>query len=498
MTPVRKIVANLRDPEEVRVAILEDGRLAELLVEHMWERQRAGEIYKARVDSVLGGMQSAFLNLGDGRNAFLHLADARGMEVRPNTEMLVQVVKAARKGKGARVSPRLALPGRHLVLVPGGHDIGVSRRIADDRERRRLRKMARDFRPEGFGLIVRTVSEGVGEGELEADVEELLALWREIEHQSRRQPAPCLLYRDLGLLGKVLRDELNDAVDEIVLDSSEDEERIRSYVARCFPSSSPEVSVYSGVTPLFDYLGIEREIAAALDRKVWLPSGAYLVVEQTEALTVIDVNTGKFVGDVDLRHTVLDTNLEAAGEIARQLRLRGIGGIVVVDFIDMDHAQDRKALLDRLEEVFRSDRCRAKIFGVTELGLVEITRKRARVDLRTALTRGCPECGGAGWVMREESLAMVLKRFLRKVCLSGRAEAYLLEVHPALGTYVMENCLGLWEEEFGRRFFLVKAPEFAWGKFRLDAQGTLGQMEHRLQVWKTREPFSGVLGTAIP
>ncbi|HQK25958.1 MAG TPA: ribonuclease E/G, partial [Synergistaceae bacterium] len=216
------------------------------------------------------------------------------------------------------------------------------------------------------------------------------------------------------------------------------------------------------------------------------------------ALTVIDVNTGKFVGDVDLRHTVLDTNLEAAGEIARQLRLRGIGGIVVVDFIDMDHAQDRKALLDRLEEVFRSDRCRAKIFGVTELGLVEITRKRARVDLRTALTRGCPECGGAGWVMREESLAMVLKRFLRKVCLSGRAEAYLLEVHPALGTYVMENCLGLWEEEFGRRFFLVKAPEFAWGKFRLDAQGTLGQMEHRLQVWKTREPFSGVLGTAIP
>ncbi|HOU33668.1 MAG TPA: ribonuclease E/G, partial [Synergistaceae bacterium] len=166
MTPVRKIVANLRDPEEVRVAILEDGRLAELLVEHMWERQRAGEIYKARVDSVLGGMQSAFLNLGDGRNAFLHLADARGMEVRPNTEMLVQVVKAARKGKGARVSPRLALPGRHLVLVPGGHDIGVSRRIADDRERRRLRKMARDLRPEGFGLIVRTVSEGVGEGEL--------------------------------------------------------------------------------------------------------------------------------------------------------------------------------------------------------------------------------------------------------------------------------------------------------------------------------------------
>ena len=498
MTPGRKIVANLCDPEETRVAILEDGHLAELLVDHMWERQRTGEIYKARVDSVLGGMQSAFLNLGDGRNAFLHLADARGMEVRPNTEMLVQVVKSARKGKGARVSPRLALPGRHLVLVPGGHEIGVSRRIADDRERKRLRKMARGLRPEGCGLIVRTVSEGVGEEELGADVAELLALWQEIEHQSQIQTAPCLLYRDMGLLGKVLRDELNDTVDEVVLDAPDDAERIRSYVARFSPVSPPEVSVYTGAVPLFDYFGIEREITAALDRKVWLPSGAYLVVEQTEALTVIDVNTGKFVGNVDLRHTVLETNLEAAGEIARQLRLRGIGGIVVVDFIDMDHAQDRQALLDRLEDVFRSDRCRAKIFGVTELGLVEITRKRARADLRTALTRGCPECGGSGWVLKEESLALVLKRFLRKVCQSGKAEAYLLEVHPALGAHIVENCLALWEEEFDRRFFLVAVPEFAWGKFRLDAQGTLGQMEHRLRLWKNKEALPSVLGTTLP
>jgi ribonuclease G len=487
MNIVRKIIANAIDPEETRVAIVEEGRLAEMFVERMWERQRTGEIYKARVDSVLPGMHSAFLNLGDGRNAFLYLADARGITVKPNGELLVQVVKSARKGKGARVTPRISLPGRYLVLVPGGHEVGVSRRILDEDERKRLRRVARALRPDEMGIIVRTVAEGMDDEALRRDLEELLVFWQEIEYNAKKQSAPCLLYRDLGLLGRVLRDELTEEVSEIVVDCEEEAERVRSYVTRFSAGTVPEVNVYRGATPIFEFFGIERELEAALDRKIWLPSGAYLIVEQTEALTVIDVNTGKFTGKTDLRSTVLETNLEAAEEIARLLRLRAVGGIVVIDFIDMEHEEDRQTLLDRLHEVFQHDRYRAKVFGVTQLGLVEITRKRARPDLRSTFTRGCPFCGGSGWVLKEDSVAMSLKRFLRKVICSSKSEAMVVELHPVVARYVAETYLASWEEEFERRLFLVENPDAAWEKYRMETQGALEQVERKLSLLAGRE-----------
>ncbi len=483
-----KIVANLMDPEECRVAILEEGRLAELFSEKMWERHAPGEIYKARVDSVLPGMHSAFVNLGDGRNGFLYLADARNVLVEPNREILVQVIKSARKSKGARVTTRLSLPGRFLVLVPGGKEVGISRRITQEDERKRLRRLVRGLRPEGCGVIVRTVAEGLDAWIIEKDLGELLELWERIRHDGEVQKAPCLLYRNLGLLERVLRDELNERVDEIILDSPEEEPHVRTILSRfCEGTEKPEINLYRGKAPLFDALGIEKEIAGALERKQWLPSGAYLIIDQTEALTVIDVNTGKFVGTSTLRETIRKTNLEAAREISRQLRLRAIGGIVVVDFIDMDVPEDRDTLLGELEEYLRKDRSSARVFAVTRLGLVEMTRKRSRQDLKTALTRGCPFCKGNGWVLKEEEVAFSIKRFIRKVAQSSRAEAYMVEAHPEICRHMAENYLVSWEEEFEARFFLVEVPEFAWDKFRMGGQGSLEQIRHVCSLLEQKE-----------
>jgi len=482
-----KIVANLMDPEECRVAILEEGRLAELFSEKMWERHAPGEIYKARVDSVLPGMHSAFVNLGDGRNGFLYLADARNVTVEPNREILVQVIKSARKSKGARVTTRLSLPGRYLVLVPGGKEVGISRRITEEEERKRLRRLVRSLRPQGCGVIVRTVAEGMDTWIIEKDLEELLELYERIRHDGEVQKAPCLLYRNLGLLERVLRDELNEKVDEIVLDSPEEEPHVRAMLSRFCQGEKPEINLYRGKAPLFDALGIEREIAGALERKQWLPSVAYLIIDQTEALTVIDVNTGKFVGTSNLRETILKTNLEAAREIPRQLRLRAIGGIVVVDFIDMEVPGDRDILLQELEGCLRRDRSSARVFAVTRLGLVEMTRKRSRQDLKAALTRGCPFCKGNGWVLKEEEVAFSIKRFLRKVDQSSRGEAYLIEAHPDICRHMAENYLASWEEEFEARLFLVEVPEFAWDKFRMGGQGSLEQVRHICSLLEQKE-----------
>ena len=482
----RKIFANVIDPEETRVAIVEGGRLNEIFVERMWDRQRSGEIYKARVDSVIPGMNAAFLNLGEGRNAFLYLEDARGSEVRQNLDLLVQVTKTARKGKGARVTTRISLPGRFMVLVPGGHETGVSRRVSEE-QRERLRGFARAIRPDGFGIIVRTAAEGVDKDILEEDLENLLQIWDGISRMAREQDAPCLIYQDLGLVGRILRDEPFGAVDEIIVDSEEEYRNVLAFLERFPPNGSPpEVNLHRGNIPIFEFYGIEKDLELALERKVWLGSGAYLVIDQTEALTVIDVNTGKFTGDGDPRSTILRTNLESAREVARQLRLRALGGIVVVDFIDMEDEEDQRELLDTLRELLRNDRSRARVFGVTHLGLVELTRKRARSDIRASFTRGCPFCGGTGVVPREESIAMSLKRFIRKVVLSGRPEALLIELHPTVASFVAESFLPLWEEEFGARLFLRQVPDSSWEKYRLEAQGSLEQVEHRIDLLEKR------------
>jgi ribonuclease G len=487
----KKIVANIIDPEEIRIAILDGhGKLYEFFVERMLERQRTGEIYKARVDSVLPGMHSAFLNLGDGRNGFLYLDDVRDVEVKAGMDMLVQVVKNARKGKGARVSPRISLAGRYMVLIPNGHETGVSKRIEDEKERTRLREIAKEIRPEGFGIIIRTVAEGCDTESLLADVKELQIQWNEIQDSAEKNSAPCLVHKDLGLLERVLRDELTDDIDEIVVDTEDDKKNIEKFIEHFISDKKIEVNLYKGKTPIFDVYNIENQLAELQDRKVWLTSGAYLVIDQTEALTVIDVNTGKFIGSKNLDDTVLKTNMEAAVEIARQLRLRALGGIVVIDFIDMEHEEDKDQLVHQLQELFKSDRCKARVYGVTGLGLVEITRKRARTDLRAELLRGCPFCGGLGLVEREESVAMQIKRFIRKIISSSKAEALLIESYSTIAEYIAETFLASWEEEFNRTIFIRGCPDFSWGKFRLDMQGGLAQVEHRITALQKREGWA--------
>ena len=486
--PTKKIIANLMDPEEIRIAILDErGKLYDFFVERMLEHQRTGEIYKARVDSVLPGMNSAFLNLGDGRNGFLYLDDVHGTDVKPGIEMLVQVVKNARKGKGARVSPRISLAGRYMVLIPEGHETGVSKRIEDCDERARLRTISKEIRPEGFGIIIRTVAEGCDKESLANDVDELLSQWETIRHNAEQNSAPCLIHRDLGLLERVLRDDLTEDIDEIVVDTEEDKENIQSFAERFFPGKDIEINLYKGKTAIFDVYNIENQLLELQDRKVWLSSGAYLVIDQTEALTVIDVNTGKFVGSKNLNDTIFKTNMEAAEEIARQLRVRAIGGIIVIDFIDMESGNENHELIHQLQELFKTDRCKARVYGVTGLGLVEITRKRARTDVRAALSHGCPFCGGLGWVPREEGIAMQIKRFIRKITMSSKSEALLIEAYSSIAQYIADTFLASWEEEFEKKIFIKECPEFSWGKFRLDAQGSMVQIENRINALQKRE-----------
>ena len=491
----RKIIANTIENEETRVAILEDERLAEVFIERLWENQKTGEIYKARVESVLQGIGAAFVNLGDGRNAFLYLNDAKGLNIKQNQELTVQVTKAARKNKGARVTTRISLPGRYLVFVPHGKESGVSRRIPSEEERKHLRLVAKKLRGEDYGVIIRTAAENISEEALAKDVENLRSIWHEIEHNSQKQSSPCLLYRDPGLLGRVLRDELSGNVSEIVVDNKEEEENVKSYLSLLYGDNQPVVSLYNGVVPIFEFYNIEQDMEAALSRKVWLKSGAWLMIEHSEALTIIDVNTGKYIGKTDLRHTILDTNIEAASEIARQLRLRAIGGIVVIDFIDMEFDEDRQLLMEKLESVFQGDRNKARVFSVTRLGLVELTRKRSRSDLRSMLMRSCPCCGETGYVLNEDTIALSIKRFLRKIGHANHTKAALIETHPDVAEYIAETYLLHWEEELERKIFIAAAPSFPWNKYRLDIQGTVervlqkvSQLEKKgIEIKKTNE-----------
>lgn len=502
--PNIKVIADLREHEQSRIAILEDGKLAEIFIEYSSytdddspefakyhaktsRLSRQGDIFMARVDTIVPAINAAFVALTSktnssgrihsSRNAFMFLNE--GKDIKAGQHIIVQITKNARQNKAPRVSSRVSIPGRWLVLVPDSDELGVSRRIDDNHERKRLKKIAEVLKENtpGFGLVIRTAAEGISQDLLETDLQNLLALWRDIKRKADNSHYPCLLYRDTGTLGRVLRDEITGCIDEIIVDDAEEFERSQGFIERFFPDR-PALTLYTGITPVFEYYGIEQDIQAALGRKVWLRSGAYLVIDQTEALTVIDVNTGKFIASPDMRHTVLAVNLEAAEEIARQLRLRAIGGIVVVDFIDMLEAQDKQELIRHFGNCVAHDRLKARVFSVTQLGLVEITRKRERSDLKSMLTKNCPLCGGDGFVEREESIAVRIKRFVRKVTAANGSEAFVLQTSKVMAEYIY-HFLDEWEQEFGRKFFIASMKSFRASEFRLDFQGDIAGAEAR-------------------
>jgi len=468
----RQIVANV-EPFETRVAVFEDGQVVNLFVER--GEPLAGNVYKARVANVLRGMDAAFVDIGLERNAFLQVGDVRSQRIggedledaigkggiqqklRVGQEILVQVTKEPMGTKGARVTTYIALPAHYLVLMPTVNYVGVSRKIDSEGERRRLREIAQRLRPQGMGLIVRTAAEGATEKDLQDDLRYLLSVWNRVLERARTSRAPALLYQDLRLLRRVARDLFTGEVERFVVDSPREYERLVDLVSSYAPHLRDRLELYRGQEPIFEHYGVEREIETALRRKVWLPSGGTLVVDRTEALTVIDVNTGRYVGERDLATTILRTNLEAVQEVVRQIRLRDIGGIILVDFIDMENDKHRQQVLRALQEAVRRDRSKTHVIDLTQLGLVEITRKRVHQDLEAVLRMPCPYCEGRGRVLSPETMANRLRRELRRLCAACREPVLVLRVHPLVYAELVRD--GAWlrrvEEQTGKAVRVV-------------------------------------------
>ncbi|MBI3375929.1 MAG: ribonuclease G [Betaproteobacteria bacterium] len=421
-------------PRETRVASVQSGVVHELMVERATGRGLVGNVYMGRVARVLPGMQSAFIEIGLERAAFLHVADiwenrrngeARGEPVKPieklladGQPLLVQVIKDPIGTKGARLSTQVSIAGRLLVYLPQDPHIGISQRIEDEAGRNALRKRLRELVPpeEKGGFIVRTLAETALREELSADIDYLRHLWRDIREASLGgSPPPRLLYQDLSLAQRVLRDSVTDATERVLIDSRENYLKLIAFAEEYTPNVAGRLAHYTGERPLFDLYNVEQEIEKALARRVDLKSGGYLIIDQTEAMTTVDVNTGGFVGTRNFDDTVFKTNLEAAQAIARQLRLRNLGGIIIIDFIDMEGGEHRQAVLEEFKRALARDRTRMTVNDFTPLGLVEMTRKRTRESLAHVLCEPCPTCEGRGEVKTARTVCYeILREILRE------------------------------------------------------------------------------------
>lgn len=412
----KQLIADIGQDEN-RVALLEDGELAEIYIERPDIDRLVGNIYRGKVCSVLPGMQAAFVDIGYEKNAFLYAGDIIARKeysedddyhphdvknlniadlVSAGQELTVQVIKEPMGSKGPRVTTNITLPGRHLVLLPGADYTGVSRRIEDEIERTKLKKIAEKLKPEGMGLIVRTASEGMEEEDFTDDLDFLLKLWESIKKKERSGPVPRCIHKDLSLVYRMARDLFTRDIDKFVINDRNHYEKILELVDIVSPDLKRRVEYFAKDVDIFEYYQLDSKLAHALSRKVWLRCGGYLVIDRTEALTVIDVNTGKYVGRRNLEDTVLKTNMEAADEIARQLRLRDIGGIIIIDFIDMHDKEHQQMVLERLKQALKKDRTRTIVVGMTGLGLIEMTRKKVRQDLSSIMQMECPYCEGTG------------------------------------------------------------------------------------------------------
>jgi len=494
-----EIVINA-SPFETRVALLENGQVAEFYIERKRDASLVGNIYKGRVARILPGMQSAFVDVGLEKAAFLYvsdvyheLMDVQGLlddEADPldlnarnrheslpieellqeGQELMVQVSKDPIGTKGARVTTYVTLPGRYLVLMPGVNHIGVSRRLTDEAERERLKSMVETMAHEGYGYIVRTVSEGCTEAELAGDLEFLHRLWDNVGQKNARASAPQLLYSDLDLAFRSIRDLMNADVDRLVVDSPSEHERLLEFVRSYFPKLASRIELYEGEEPIFDAFGIELDISRALGRKVWLKSGGYIVIDQTEALITIDVNTGKYVGKETLEDTILKTNLEAVKEIAYQIRLRNLGGIIIIDYIDMEKAENRRKLLAAFREAMARDRAKSLILEVSELGLVQMTRKRVRESLERVLCEPCPYCEAKGVVKSPLTVCYEILRRVRRMGPSSRGLRLLVVAHPAVIDLLYDEehfALEQLEKTYGLHVVLKSEPSLHQENFDL-------------------------------
>ncbi len=487
----REILINA-GTRETRVAILEDGKLVELLVDRPDNRRMVGDIYLGRVEAVLPGIQAAFVDIGTEKSAFLHASDLvresaedaeddedededddetldpaeavaksngktawqggrggrRSRKTAPpiqdalkrGQEIMVQVSKEPISTKGPRVTAQISLAGRFLVYIPDSSRVGVSRKIGAGAERQRLKEQVGAILPDkSGGVIVRTVSEDVTPEALKRDLETLMAQWKKIKRKSQFTRAPALIHRETGLTRGLVRDLFSAKVDSLSIDSKPVHAEVNEYLKTVAPDLIPRVKLYEDRIPLFDTAGIESEIRDAFKRRCELPSGGYLIIEPTEALVSIDVNSGRYTGKKDPEKTVLRTNMEAAAEIARQLRLRDVGGIIVCDFIDMETKASREKVLQELRNHLSRDRARTKAFAVSDLGLIEMTRQRVRQSHYQSMTEPCPTCEGTGRVFTPETIVRRMERSVRRMVVEGRKDNLLVKLHPDVAMYVLEQ-----------------------------------------------------------
>ena len=466
----QQIIINA-DAYETRIAILEDGDVAELFVERADQRRHVGNIYKGRVNAVLPGMQAAFVDLGLAKTGFLHASDLaeslnsldefqdddngdrrrrRGPvpkiedHLKKGQEVLVQITKESIGTKGPRITQQVSLPGRFCVLMPGVEHVGVSRRIDERSERQRIKAIIADQKPKGVGVIARTAGEGKGDADFTADVRQLTKLWTKIERKAKSVRAPSLVQEEMDMTAGLIRDLFTDEVDEVIIDDKKAFKEIQNYLKDVSPELRERVKLYKGREPLFDAYGIEQEIEKTFDRKVWMKKGGYICIDHAEALVAIDINTGRFTGKKNQEETIFRCNMEAAREIPRQLRLRDIGGIIVLDFIDMESESNKRAVLDELRRQLKKDRARTKAFAVSDLGLVEMTRQRERSSLLHYYTQDCPNCGGLGKVASLETMLVRLERAMRRISAAGGHRRITVKVAPEVALFLVE--------QEGRRF----------------------------------------------
>lgn len=432
-----------KDRHETRVALLEDGRLAEFYVERAGCQSLVGNIYLGRVENVLAGMDAAFVDIGTGRNGYLSVDEVSNPDagsagagkithlLRSGREILVQVTRDGMGTKGPRLTTQIGLPGRYVVFMPEATGCGVSRRL-DDAERERLRGVGAALRPDKGGLIIRTAAEGAGPEAIERDIRFLQRVWAGVERRIEAMHAPTLVYRESELSLRAVRDLLAPEFDEVIVDDADLHRRLRNFVKAVAPELVECLRVHDGSRSLFDLHGIERGMRDALHRRVELPSGGYLVLDHTEAMTVIDVNTGRYVGKRFLEDTTLRINLEACREIVHQLRLRDIGGIIVIDFIDMASKANRAAVLAALEAELARDRTKTYVVEISPLGLVEMTRQNVTPGLRDVMTGPCPLCGGEGRVLSDTSALIAVERHLEESMRESVTPGLRVEVHPRM------------------------------------------------------------------
>ncbi|MBN2365021.1 MAG: Rne/Rng family ribonuclease [Calditrichaeota bacterium] len=501
----KEIIINSTN-EDTRIALLENGKLVEIFVERPGNERMVGDIYKGRVRRVVKGMQAAFINIGLEQDGFLHFSDM-GEEVnqlfadideelisdgkkksdvdppdllRNGQEIGVQIIKEPIITKGPRVTTELTLPGRFMVLAPNQDRVGVSRKISSTQERKRLRNLARKIRPKNFGIIIRTVAEGKDETVLRADLQKLIKTWKKVETELNRTVSPKLVFKDLGMASSVIRDLFTNDVERVVVDSRKMYREISHYLKDVGSDLLRRLEYFRSNKPIFDVFNIEKELQKSLERKVWMPNGGYIILEQTEALTTIDVNSGRYFGKRDHERNSLKINLESAREISRQLRLRDIGGLIVIDFIDMEREENKVKIQNELRKEFSHDRAVSRVSEISRFGLVEMTRQRIRPSLIYNITEPCPLCDGTGLIPTQATVLANIERLIRRYVASEYDRRIIIQASPETVEYLNKGKLSrrlrlMW------KYWIMIETEVA-EKFR--------PFDFRILVKKTREDVS--------